>query len=175
AITPPDSRLYFESVVPSGTLLLPVEGENIGACLAQVLDFALQMGYRKALALNSDGPSLPSQYLKLAAGYLEQADLVFGPGEDGGYYLVGMKSPHTKIFENIHWSTQQVLSQTLEQAARLGLRTALTPPWYDVDTLPDLLRLEQELETLPPDRLLHSRRFLANLELRARFGGTLST
>lgn len=168
AISPLESRPYFESITPSGTLLLPVEGQNIGDCLAQAMELALGMGYRKALALNSDGPSLPPKYLEQAAAYLDQTDVVLGPGDDGGYYLVGMSHPHAAIFNGIAWSTEHVLSQTLERAAELGLRTAITPQWYDVDTPADLLRLQEELEILSPDQLLHTRHFLAEFDLRSR-------
>jgi len=168
AITPPQSRPYFESITSAGTLLLPVEGQDIGACLAQTLDLALQLGYRKVFALNSDGPSVPPEYLGQAVNYLEQADVVLGPGEDGGYYLVGLTQPHPGIFSDITWSTENVLSQTLERAAGLGLRTALTPPWYDVDTPAEVLRLIKELEAISPDRLPNTRRFLGNIDLRTR-------
>jgi uncharacterized protein len=168
AITPPGSRPYFESITPPEALLLPVDGVDIGECLAQALEVGLGMGYRKALALNSDGPSLPAQYLEQAALYLEGAELVLGPGQDGGYYLVGMSRLHAAIFKGITWSTAQVFTQTLDRAAGLGLRVVLTPVWYDVDTPADLHRLQKELESLPPERLPHTRRWLAALELRTR-------
>lgn len=170
AITPPESRRYFESISPRGTLLLPVEGQDIGACLAQILALSLRMGYSKALALNSDGPSLPPEYLGQALAYLEQSDVVFGPGEDGGYYLVGLRHAHPAIFRGITWSTERVLSQSLQRVEELGLCAALTPPWYDVDTPGDVLRLMNELEGLAPDRLPHVRRFLANSDLQDRLG-----
>jgi len=165
AITPPGSREYFESIAPVGTLLLPVEGKNIGKCLAKATETLFSLGYRKVLALNSDGPSVPPEYLVNAARYLDEADIVLGPGHDGGYYLVGMTSPHPELFEDIDWSTERVLPQTLERARRLGLRPALTPQWYDVDTPADLARFEVELIQLPPDRLLKCRKFLATYRL----------
>jgi glycosyltransferase A (GT-A) superfamily protein (DUF2064 family) len=76
-----------------------------------------------------------------------------------------MRRLYKAIFEGIEWSTDGVLVQTLERAGRLGLKTSLTPNWYDVDTPGDLLRLQQELKTLLPDQLPHSRRFLAGIEL----------
>jgi hypothetical protein len=166
AITPLDSRPYFETITPAGTLLLPVDGADIGACLAKALQLAFEKGYRKALALNSDGPSLPAMYLRQAKRSLLQADLVLGPGEDGGYYLVGMKQLYPKLFEGIAWSTEKVLAQTMERAASQGLRTDLTQAWYDVDTPADLLRLQAEIESLPVNRLQHTRRFLAGVDLK---------
>lgn len=165
AITPPGSREYFESIAPVGTLLLPVEGKNIGKCLSKATETLFSLGYRKVLALNSDGPSVPPEYLVQAARYLDEADIVLGPGHDGGYYLVGMTSPHPELFEDIDWSTERVLPQTLERARRLGLRPALTPQWYDVDTPADLARFEVELIQLPPNRLLQCRKFLAAYRL----------
>jgi glycosyltransferase A (GT-A) superfamily protein (DUF2064 family) len=119
------------------------------------------MGWRKVLALNADSPSLPPAYLKQAEQLLDEFEIVLGPAHDGGYYLVGMQRPHLGIFQDVTWSTAQVLAQTLERAGALGLRAGLTPEWYDVDTIADLLRLQSDLNNLPPGSLAHTRKFLA--------------
>lgn len=165
AITPPDSRDYFTRVAPPEIRLLPVEGENIGDCLVQTLEALLDLGYYKALALNADGPSLPAGFIHQAVSLLDQADLVLGPGEDGGYYLVGMKRLHAGIFAGIPWSTSRVLSQTLARGQALGLSVALAPPWYDIDTVVELERLRKDLRELPAERLTHTRRTLAGFDL----------
>lgn len=165
AITPPSSKVYFAGITPTGTCLLPVEGENIGECLVQAFEALLGMGYRKALAINADSPSLPAQFILQAVDLLDQADLVLGPGEDGGYYLVGMSRLQPGIFAEIAWSTDRVLVQTLERSRQLGLSTALTPPWYDIDTVAELQRLNKDLRELPADRLSNTRRFLAGFNL----------
>ena len=165
AVTPSSSQAYFTRVTPPGTRLLPVEGENIGACLAQALGALLNLGYRKVLAINADGPSLPAEYLHQAADLLDQADLVLGPGEDGGYYLVGMNRLHRGIFDEIAWSTSRVLAQTLQRSHALSLSVALTHPWYDIDTVAELKRLNQDLRELPADRLTNTRHFLAGFNL----------
>jgi len=170
AISPPESRLYFEKIAPIGTILLPVDCTDIGDCLMQALDRLLRMGYYKALALNADGPSLPQEYLKMATDLLDDQDVVFGPARDGGYYLVGMKQLHTGVFDGIAWSTDQVMSQTLNRVKSLGLRLGLTPEWYDVDTALDILSLKAELKTLPEDRLVFTRLFWAGLDLERRLG-----
>src|SRR5205807_3834985 len=71
--------------------------------------------------------------------------LVLGPAEDGGYYLIGLKQPHRRLFEDIAWSTERVLRQTLDRAAELGLQTVTLPSWYDVDDVVSLRRLIGEL------------------------------
>jgi glycosyltransferase A (GT-A) superfamily protein (DUF2064 family) len=76
----------------------------------------------------------------------DHTDAVFGPAEDGGYYLVGLRRSVPAVFQGITWSTPVVLAQTLRAAAAAGLRVHLLPPWYDVDTGTDLGRLARDLE-----------------------------
>jgi len=89
-------------------------------------------------------------------------DVVLGPAEDGGYYLIGMRVPHRALFENLPWSTAAVLGRTLERAQRLGLRVACLPTWFDVDTGADLERLRAELDASPAGPPRHTRAFLAH-------------
>jgi rSAM/selenodomain-associated transferase 1 len=164
AISPPGSQSFFTRITPPDACLLPVEGRDIGDCLSQAFSRLLNMGWRKVLALNADGPSLPPAYLEQAVQLLDEYEVVLGPALDGGYYLVGMQRPHLGIFQDVTWSTAQVLAQTLERAGILGLRVGLTAEWYDVDTVADLLQLQSDLNSLPPDRLVHTRKFLADFD-----------
>jgi glycosyltransferase A (GT-A) superfamily protein (DUF2064 family) len=120
----------------------------------------LAAGHSRAIALNSDGPTLPAAYLRQAIARLDDADVVLGPSEDGGYYLIGLTQPQPELFQDIEWSTEQVTAQTLARAEAMGLSVALLPPWYDVDTAADLDRFQAELATLPAEALRHTRRFL---------------
>jgi glycosyltransferase A (GT-A) superfamily protein (DUF2064 family) len=97
--------------------------------------------------------------VRQAVEMLYTADVVLGPSDDGGYYLIGMKRLYPELFKDIAWSTDQVTSQTLARSKKQDLQVALLPSWYDVDTIEDLRRLRAELETLPPNTLLHTRRF----------------
>ena len=159
AITPPESQGFFERISPPGTILLPVICSDIGDCLNQVLNQLLDLGYQKVMALNADGPSLPIEFVYQDFELLVDHNLVFGPSEDGGYYLVGMKEETPEIYTDISWSTSHVLSQTLGRADILGLTVATSPTWYDVDSAADIERLRTELESLPSDRLIHCRRY----------------
>jgi rSAM/selenodomain-associated transferase 1 len=160
AITPATSRAYFEAITPRGAILLPISGADIGRCLDQALGQLLVWGFRKALALNADGPSLPASILQQAVAALDTHNLVLGPARDGGYYLIGLKHLHPALFEGIAWSTDAVLAQTICRAATLGLDVCQLPPWYDVDTAADIARIQAELAGLPAGRLVHTRRFI---------------
>lgn len=160
AVTPPEAMVDFRRFSPPDAILLPVVGRDIGECLSQVLDQLLATGYPKAIAVNSDGPTLPVDYLRRASSHLGEADVVLGPNEDGGYYLIGLKQSQPGLFRDIAWSTDQVTPQTLARAEAMGLQVAVLPPWYDVDTGADLDRLRAELVDLPPEALPHTRCFL---------------
>ena len=163
AVTPPESIPYFEGVTPPGTLLMPITCPDIGDCLTQVFEQLLGRGYPRVLAFNSDGPSLPVDYLQGALMLLDEHDVVYGPSEDGGYYLVALDEPHPELFRGIEWSTPRVMEQSLAIAHETGLEVGLLPDWYDVDNAAGLKRLHQEVQTLPSHRLVNSRRFLAGL------------
>jgi len=86
---------------------------------------------------------------------LPGARAVLGPSDDGGYYLLGLKTAHRRLFEDISWSTERVAAQTLERAREIGLGIHLLPACYDVDDLQGLRRLHRELTTMPaPDSTL---------------------
>jgi uncharacterized protein len=70
---------------------------------------------------------------------------VLGPSTDGGYYLLGLKTPHRRLFEEITWSTERVAAQTLERARELSLEVHMLPAWYDVDDVEGLRRLSCEV------------------------------
>lgn len=160
AVTPPTAMQYFREITPRATSLVPVRCDDIGDCLRQVMKHLLEQGYPKVMALNSDGPSLPREHLQRAASMLDENDVVLGPCEDGGYYLIGLKHPHPELFTGIDWSTSRVFSQTLAKVKALGLESGCLPVWYDVDTADDLRRLQDDLDTLPPQTLNHTRKFL---------------
>ena len=121
AISPPELKTYFQTVTPPGTLLLPIECADIGDCLKQVLSELLRLGYHQAIAINADGPTLPSKYLQQALSNLEDHDVVFGEGHDGGYYLVGLKRNHSLLFDDIPWSTGKVLAKTIDRGRKIWI------------------------------------------------------
>jgi hypothetical protein len=97
--------------------------------------------------INSDSPTLPPAVLQAAIEALRAPGdrIVLGPADDGGYYLIGLKHAHRRLFQDIAWSTPTVLASTLDRAREIGLESTLLPSWYDVDDSASLRRLCQEL------------------------------
>jgi glycosyltransferase A (GT-A) superfamily protein (DUF2064 family) len=91
--------------------------------------------------VGSDVPGLPRGHLLEAFSALRPADLVLGPTPDGGYYLIGMNGPQPALFQDMPWSTPQVLPRTRARAAALSLRTTFLEELRDVDTIEDLRAL----------------------------------
>jgi len=83
--------------------------------------------------------------LRDACSALTECDVVLGPAEDGGYYLVGMSGAHEALFEGIPWSTDRALERTLDRVRELKLSARLLAPWYDLDDLPALRRAYRDL------------------------------
>ena len=118
------------------------QGNDLGERMAGAFEQAFSNNSNPCCIIGSDSPDLPSNYILQAFALLEddETDVVFGPAEDGGYYLIGLRENCPGLFNGIPWSTSQVLAKNLAQAKLLGLRTSLLPVWYDIDTFDDLRR-----------------------------------
>lgn len=102
--------------------------------------------FNKSIVIGSDNPDIPLGHLTEAAEKLDRFDLVLGPAEDGGYCLIAMKQAYPTLFNQIHWSTENVLEQTIQRVKDLKLKYALLQPWYDVDHVHDLVALRNRLK-----------------------------
>ena len=164
AYAPDHAAPYFRSVAPPRFHLVPQRGADLGQRLDHVLSLHLNDGYDQAVVMNSDGPTLPLSYLEQAFAKLDDpaVDVVLGPSEDGGYYLVGIKRPLGTLF-NVTMSTPSVLQETLFLADRAGLMVACLEPWYDVDVWDDISRLSRDLARIATDQGTNTRRFLDRL------------
>lgn len=97
-------------------------------------------GFESCCIIGSDAPDLPPAWIERAIEILEsgQGEVVFGPGSDGGYYLLGLKQIFPQLFREITWSSPFVLQQSLAAAQAAGAAPALLPVWHDIDTQQDL-------------------------------------
>jgi uncharacterized protein len=100
------------------------------------------------LVIGSDCPALTPKHLQDAARALHDADVVLIPAEDGGYVLIGTRTPRPELFEPMAWGTDAVLAETRQRIAALGLSAVELTTLWDVDTENDLARLERELPAL---------------------------
>jgi rSAM/selenodomain-associated transferase 2/rSAM/selenodomain-associated transferase 1 len=114
------------------------QGEGLGARLEEAVAVAFAEGARQLVVIGTDCPLAPMM-MKDAFAKLQVTDVVLGPAEDGGYYLIGLRAPQPSLFVGIDWGTEHVLRQTLERAARAGLTTHQLAPLPDVDYPEDLL------------------------------------
>jgi len=94
-------------------------------------------GFEKVVLTGSDIIGLTPEVIEQAFADLDKSDVVLGPAKDGGYYLVGMKKLHTALFQDIDWSTEKVLSQTLKKVQSLTLSHNLLPELSDLDRFDD--------------------------------------
>jgi uncharacterized protein len=93
---------------------------------------------RKVIIIGTDCPDLSHHHIEKANNLLDSHDIVFGPCEDGGYYLLGLKYPHKEVFEDLPWSTDSLLEITLDRCREEGISYGLLEKLADVDTLDDL-------------------------------------
>lgn len=119
------------------------QGDNLGTRMVDAVNHTLARDETDCvLVIGTDCPVLTSAYLDAALRALtEGADVVIGPSEDGGYVLIGLREPQPELFDNMPWSTPEVLPLTCERVAAKGLKLATLPVLWDVDRPEDLARL----------------------------------
>ncbi len=124
---------------------------DLGARLSRATDRAFASGARGVLLLGADSPTLPPDYLREAVAGLSEHDVVLGPCEDGGYYLLGLRRSWPALFKRIDWGGPHVARQTGERAAGRGIDLIELSLWYDLDRFDDLVRAARDLEPVTGD------------------------
>jgi uncharacterized protein len=143
----PHLALGTACVLADGSTPAPQGVEGFGRCLLHAIQQLFAAGHTAACVLSSDTPTLPTDILVTAATVLLAGDerrVVLGACDDGGYYLLGMRLPHARLFADIAWSTSSVAATTRTRIAELGLDLVDLPLWYDIDDAAALERLVRE-------------------------------
>ena len=170
--TPIGAESAYNNILPADFSLLPQRGEKFGERLYFAVADLFKCGFKSVCLIDSDSPTVPAQHFAEAVELLStsQNRVVLGPSDDGGYYLIGVKKPHRHLFEQIDWSTDRVLTQTIQRATEIGLEIKLLPTGYDVDDGATLRRLCNELlaKTTSADIAPHTREFLASFVERKK-------
>ena len=145
--TPVGEESAYANILPREFVLVPQHGDAFGERLLLAAQDLLTLGFDAVCLTDSDSPTVPQHAYADAVRLLAQPGdrVVLGPSDDGGYYLIGLKQAHSRVFEDIDWSTERVFDQTVERAKEAGLEVELLPTWYDVDDRATLQRLCNEL------------------------------
>ena len=170
--TPVGAEAAYMGVLPSDFRLIPQREGAFGERLALAAEDLLLMGFSSLCLIDSDSPTVPWEvYAEAITKLAEPGDrIVLGPSDDGGYYLIGLKQRHRSLFENIQWSSEQVIEQTIARAAQVGVPVRLLPTGFDIDDGASLARLCTELLTAASsstsDSAPATRKFLSEIIAR---------
>lgn len=121
-----------------GGQLAVQEGKDLGERMKNASDVLVRHGYQQMIIVGTDTPWIDADTIHQAVDILHKNDIVIGPALDGGYYLIGTKGHQPTLFEEISWSTTEVLQQTQERAFEEGLSVGLLDELRDIDTWDDL-------------------------------------
>jgi glycosyltransferase A (GT-A) superfamily protein (DUF2064 family) len=150
AIMCPDSDVNeLTQLAGSDASVVAQKGEGLAAGLTSVFACFAEDHQRRTIAFNSDSPHLPRSVLEDAFETLAAHDVVVGPTQDGGYYLVGAKDSHPTLFAGDGMGTSSALERLLSLARTLKLSLGFAVPFYDIDVVDDLTRLAEELRLAP--------------------------
>ena len=135
---PPDSEAEIRDWLgPSLHRCWPQGGGDLGARMSRMVERAFPHADR-VVVIGTDTPAVDAGTVARAVAALDTADVVIGPALDGGYYLLGLRRPHPALFAGIRWSTDSVLTETVERIERLGLSATWLEVEKDIDTAEDL-------------------------------------
>ena len=170
ACAPSKQHPFFKAVgARQGVPLLEQIQGDLGDRMHQAFCSIFEAGYRSAVVVGTDLPTIQGELLRQALTGLADHDVVLGPSVDGGYYLIGLKKPTPELFSDMPWSTDQVLPSTLEKARHLSLSVQLLTEQRDLDTLVELQYFIQETQG-PGKKRISSRTAQVLKTLATRLG-----
>lgn len=137
-----DVQVYFSDVVvnslwPNNEKYVQ-QGNDLGERMLDAFKNGFNRGYERIIGVGTDLPDLNHDIMQAGIEALKTNETVFGPAEDGGYYLIGMNQLHRCAFENKKWSTDELLKETLQELDDLDISYSLLQTLNDIDTLEDL-------------------------------------
>ena len=146
AFTPNNGRRWFEKNIDSSIGLMSQRGEALGDRMHNIIEDRYVGGAEAVLVMGTDLPTLPVEHVRRAGHLLRNGtEVVLGPSDDGGYYLIGLCEPDPSLFDGIEWGSELVLEQTLYQSKTVGKLVGKIPSWFDVDEPQDVNRLRIEI------------------------------
>ena len=150
--TPADAEPEMRSWLGDAYAFEPQAEGDLGRRLRLAFARAFDADAGPVIAIGGDCPGLGAGPIDRARGLLEEGgnEVVLGPTEDGGYYLIGLRAPRPGLFEDIPWSTPETRAATRARAESMGLALAQLETLYDIDEPADWQRARRE-GLLPED------------------------
>jgi hypothetical protein len=130
-----EMRAWLGPIAPAQTIYRPQPEGDLGARMHHAVQTELATSAEAVVLLGGDCPDINTAVLRDVEARLSKADAVIAPASDGGYVLLALKSDYPELFEDIAWSTAEVLTQTLASAHTRGLSVSITETFQDVDDL----------------------------------------
>ena len=137
---PDDAANEIAGWLRPGWLTAPQGDGDLGTRMQRAFDDAFASGAGRVVLIGSDCPHITTGDIAAATAALDEHDVVLGPAEDGGYWLIALRAAAPQLFQQMEWSTPRVLEQTLERARAAGMRVHHLRRLPDVDTAADWQR-----------------------------------
>ncbi|MFC3414626.1 TIGR04282 family arsenosugar biosynthesis glycosyltransferase [Algoriphagus hitonicola] len=147
-----DKYLYFSRFISeihfsdSSYFFRVQRGGDLGERMSNAFEDLFKNDYEKILIIGTDCPEISSHLLEEAFSLLDKSEVVIGPAEDGGYYLLGMRRFFPQLFQNISWSTSEVVKQTKNRLESGKISYQLLPVHTDIDTLEDWKKMKDLID-----------------------------
>ncbi len=143
-------QLELETEAQASISVHKQRGEGLGERLHSASVETFSAGFEKVVLIGTDHPTLPPDYISRAFESLTLPESAcIGPADDGGYYLIGTRSPERRLFDGLTFSHASVFEQALRRLRSLNRIVSILPTWYDVDSYDELTRLVRDLQTTP--------------------------
>ena len=138
-----DTHIYFsEAIVEAkwkNNFKTTQSGADLGERMKNAFINGFNAGYNRIVLIGSDLPDIESKHIEAGLNKLKETEVVFGPAEDGGYYLIGLSKMHECVFDNKPWSQTHLLEETLAELQKNNINFSKLEVLNDIDTLEDLV------------------------------------
>ena len=148
--SPADAEQEMRNWLGNGFRFIPQCDGDLGTRLIRAARHGFDHGAERLIFLGGDCPAITTGLLQECASDLNAHDVVIGPADDGGYYLIGVTQLEPHLFAEIDWSTERVLEQTLSRLREKNLSYCLLPVLEDVDNVKAWVRAARLLRQSSP-------------------------
>ncbi len=121
------------------------EGKDLGQRMQNCFYDAFELDFDKMILIGSDTPDITDQIISQGFAELDKHDIIIGPAQDGGFYLIGMKKPHENLLNKRTYGHEKVLNELLDEIENRNLSVFKLPTLIDIDVKDDLKKAGIEI------------------------------